>query len=59
MLGKGTATVCTDPGCEPETTWDKEGVSSVWSDGREWYGFGVIRGGICVYCVCSRCMCVG
>ena len=29
MLGKGTAVVCTDPSCGPETTWTEEGVSMI------------------------------
>ena len=42
MLGKGTAAVCTDPGCGPETTWVEEGVSWFRPDGWGWYGSGVL-----------------
>jgi len=42
VLGKGTAAVCTDPGCGPETTWVEEGVSWFRHDGWGWYGSGVL-----------------
>ena len=43
MLGKGTAKVCTDPDCGPETTWvEEEGVSWFRYDGRGWHGSGVL-----------------
>ena len=42
VLGKGTAIVCTDPGCRPETMWVEEGVSWFRNDGRGWYGSGVV-----------------
>ncbi len=38
---KGTAAVCTDPGCGPETAWVEEGVSWFRGDGRGWYRSGV------------------
>ena len=61
MLGKGTAAVCTDPGCGPETAWVEEGVSWFRPDGWGWYGSGVlgVRWGLNHVPVGVYCMCVG
>ena len=60
MLGKGTtAAVCADPGCEPETAWVEECVSSFRDDGRGWYRSGVLALGVFLYCWCVTACVLG